>query len=33
MSDLDSLHSKLQGHLDRQRKEWEHFILSKEGIR
>jgi len=30
MSDLDSLHSKLQGHLDRQEKEWEHFIFSKE---
>jgi len=30
MSDLDSLHLKLQGHLDRQEKEWEHFIFSKE---
>ncbi len=30
MSDLDSLHSKLQGHLDKQEKEWEHFIFSKE---
>ena len=30
MLDLDSLHSKLQGHLDRQEKEWEHFIFSKE---
>ena len=30
MSDLDSLHLKLQGHLDRQEKEWKHFIFSKE---
>ena len=30
MSDLDSLHSRLQGHLDKQEKEWEHFIFSKE---
>ena len=30
MSDLDSLHLKLQGHLDRQEKEWGHFIFSKE---
>ena len=30
MLDLDSLHSKLQGHLDKQEKEWEHFIFSKE---
>tara|TARA_Y100001936_G_C16087515_1_gene682979 strand:+ start:3417 stop:4082 length:666 start_codon:yes stop_codon:yes gene_type:complete len=30
MSDLGSLHLKLQGHLDRQEKEWEHFIFSKE---
>ena len=30
MSDLDSLHSKIQAHLDRQEKEWEHFIFSKE---
>ena len=30
MSDLDSLHSKIQAHLDRQQKEWKHFIFSKE---
>ena len=33
MSDLDSLHSKLQGHLDKQEKEWEHFIFSNDGAK
>lgn len=30
MTDLDNLHSKLQAHLDKQNKEWSHFIYSKQ---
>lgn len=30
MTDLDKLHTKLQAHLARQDKEWDHFIYSKQ---
>jgi len=30
MTDLDNLHTKLQAHLARQDKEWDHFIYSKQ---